>query len=47
MTLTAITAKVYNAPPEIEKILRKNQNGLQRNRSTISKILRVRRIIEV
>ena len=41
ITLTSIVAKVYNAlllnriELEIEKILRKNQNGFQRNQSTI------------
>ena len=45
-------AKIYNAlllnciKPEIEKILRKNQNGFRRNRSTISQILTIRRILE-
>ena len=40
ITLTFIAAKVYNAlllnhiKPEIKKILRKNQNGFQRNRFT-------------
>ena len=33
--------------PEIEKILRKNQNGFQRKRSTTSQILTIHRIIEV
>ena len=52
ITLTAIAAKVYNAlllnriRPEVEKILRKNQNGFRRNRSTTSQILTVRRIVE-
>jgi len=52
ITLTAIAAKIYNAlllnriQPEIEKILRKNQNGFRRNRSTTSQILTIRRIIE-
>ena len=32
--------------PEIEKILRKNQNGFRRNRSTTSQILTIRRIFE-
>ena len=32
--------------PEIEKILRKNQNGFQRNTSTTSQILTIRRILE-
>ena len=50
--LTAIGAKVYNAlflnciKPEIEKILRKNQNSFQRNHSTTSQILIICWIIE-
>ena len=45
ITLTAVTAKVYNAlllnhiKHEIEKILMKNLNGFWRNQSTISQIL--------
>ena len=45
-------AKIYNAllcnciEPKIEKILRKNQNSFWRNRSTISQILTIRRILE-
>ena len=52
ITLTSIAAKVYNTllvnyiKFEIEKILRKNQNGFRRNRSTTSQILTIRRIIE-
>lgn len=52
ITLTAIAAKIYNAMlhnricPEIENILRKNQNGFRKSRSTVSQILTVRRIIE-
>ena len=52
ITLTAIAAKIYNAMllnrilPEVEKVLRKNQNGFRRNRSVTSQILTVRRIIE-
>ena len=44
--------KIYNAllcnriEPKIEKILRKNQNGFQRNQSTISQILTIRQILE-
>ena len=51
ITLTSIAAKIYNAllrnrmEPEID-ILRKNQNGFQRNRSTTSQILTIRRILE-
>ena len=45
ITLTSIAAKIYNAllrnciEPKIDNILRKNQNGFQRNRSTTSQIL--------
>ena len=45
-------AKIYNAllcnciEPKIENILRKNQNGFQRNRSTTSQILTIHRILE-
>ena len=45
-------AKIYNVllrnyvEPKIEKILRKNQNGFQRNRSATSQILTIRRILE-
>ena len=52
ITLTSIAAKIYNAllrnriEPEIGNILRKNQNGFRRNRSTTSQILTVRRILE-
>ena len=52
ITLTAIAAKIYNSmllnriQPEIEKVLRKNQNGFRKKRSTVSQILTVRRIIE-
>ena len=51
-TLTSIAAKIYNAllwyciEPKIDNILRKNQNGFRRNRSTISQILTIRRILE-
>ena len=44
ITLTSIAAKIYNAllrnrrEPEIDNILRKNQNGFWRNRSTTSQI---------
>ena len=44
ITLTSIAAKIYNAllrnriEPEIDNILRKNQNGFKRNRSTTSQI---------
>ena len=52
ITLTSIAAKIYNAllrnriVPKIDNILRKNQNGFQRNRSTTSQILTIRRILE-
>ena len=52
ITLTSIAAKIYNAllwnriEPKIDNILRKNQNGFQRNRSTTSQILTIRRILE-
>ena len=52
ITLTSIVAKIYNAllrnhiVPQIDKILRKNQNGFRRNRSTTSQILTIRRILE-
>ena len=51
ITLTSIAAKIYNAllcnriEPKIEKILNKNQNGFQRNRST-SQILIICGILE-
>ena len=52
ITLTSIPAKIYNAllrnriEPKIDNILRKNQNGFQRNRSTTSQILTIRRILD-
>ena len=52
ITLTSIAAKIYNAllrnriEPKIDNILRKNQNGFRRNRSTTSEILIIRRILE-
>ena len=52
ITLTSIAAKIYNAllrnriEPKIDNILRKNQNGFRRNRSTTSQILTIRRIHE-
>ena len=51
-TLTAIASKVYNElfhnhnRPEVEKVLRKNQNGFQRNWSTTFQILIIHCIIE-
>ena len=53
ITLTSIAAKIYNALPrhrielKINNIIRKNQNGFQRNRSTASQILTIHRILEV
>ena len=52
ITLTSVAAKIYNAllhnriEPKIDNILRKNQNGFQRNRSTTSQILTIHRILE-
>ena len=52
ITLTYIAAKIYNAllrnhiEPKIDNILRKNQNGFWRNRSTTSQILTIHRILE-
>ena len=52
ITLTSIAAKIYNAQlrnhrePKIDHILRKNQNGFRRNRSSTSQILTIRRILE-
>ena len=52
ITLTSIAAKIYNAllrnriEPKIDNILRKNQNGFRRNRSTTSQILTIYRILE-
>ena len=52
ITFMSIAAKIYNAllhnriEPKIYNILRKNQNGFRRNRSTTSQILTIRRILE-
>ena len=52
ITLSSITAKIYNAllrnriEPKTDNILRKNLNGFRRNRSMISQILTIRRILE-
>ena len=52
ITFTSIATKIYNAllrnriEPKIDNILRKNQNGFRRNRSTTSQILTIRRILE-
>ena len=51
ITLISIAAKIYNAllwnriEPKIDNILRKNQNGFWRNRSTTSQIITTRRIL--
>ena len=53
ITLTSIAAKIDNAllcnciELKIEKILRKNQNGFQRNQSTTSQILTICQILGV
>ena len=50
--LTLIAAKIYNAllrnriEPKINNILRKNENGFRRNRSTTSQILTIGRFLE-
>ena len=52
ITLTSIVVQIYNAllrnriEPRIDNILRKNQNGFRRNRSTTSEILTIHRILE-
>ena len=50
ITVTALSGQDYNAlvlkQPEIEKILRKNQNWFQRNRFTTTQILTILCIIE-
>ena len=52
ITLTSIEAKIYNAQqrnriePQIDNVLRKNQNGFRRNRTTTSQILTICRILE-
>ena len=52
ITLTSIAAKIYNTllrnriEPKIDNVLRKNQNGFRKNRSTTSQILTIRRILE-
>ena len=52
ITLTSIAAKIYNAllrnriEPKIDNILRKNQNGFRRNRSTTSQILTICRMVD-
>ena len=52
ITLTTTAAKIFNAllcnriEPKIDIILRRNQIGFRRNRSTTSQILAIRRILE-
>ena len=52
ITLSAIASKVYNSlllnriTPQLDPILRKNQNGFRKKRSTLPQILAIRRIIE-
>ncbi|KAI8498644.1 hypothetical protein Bbelb_238460 [Branchiostoma belcheri] len=52
ITLIPIAAKIYNKlllnriVPAVDPLLRRNQNGFRRGRSTISQILSIRRIIE-
>ena len=52
ITLTSIAAKIFNLMilnrirPEIDPILRKNQNVFRKNRSTSGQILTIRRILE-
>ena len=52
ITLTPIAAKIFNLMilnrirPEIDPILRKNQNGFRKNRSTSEQMLTIRRISE-
>ena len=52
ITYTSIAAKIYNAllryriEPKIDIILRKNQIGFRRNRSTTSQILTIHQTLE-
>ena len=52
ITLNPIAATIYNLMllnrirTEIDPILRKNQNGFRKNRSTTGQILTIRRILE-
>ena len=52
ISLMSTAAKIYNKMlllrirPELEKILRKNQNGFRPGRSTIPQVLTLRRLIE-
>ena len=51
ITFISIAVKIYNAlllnhmEPKIDKVLKKNQNGFQRNQSMTSQILTIRRIL--
>ena len=51
ISLTSTAAKIFNKMillrirPEIEKVLRKNQNGFRPGRSTITQVLSLRRLI--
>ena len=40
------TLQLNRIEPEIEKILKKNQNGFRKNRSTVSQILTISPILE-
>ena len=52
ITFPSRAAQIYNVllrnriEPKIDNILRKNQNGFRRNRTTTSQILTIRRILE-
>ena len=52
ISLTSTAAKIFNKMillrirPEIEKVLRKNQNGFRPGRSTTTQVLSLRRLIE-
>ena len=52
ITLSPIAAKIYisvllnRIQPEVEKVLRRNQNEFRKNRSTLAQIVIVRRIFE-
>jgi|TARA_B110001454_G_scaffold215734_1_gene237708 exonuclease III len=52
ISLTALAAKIYNKlllnriSPKVDPILRRNQNGFRKGRTTIAQVLSLRRIIE-
>ena len=52
ISLTSTAAKIFNKMillrirPEVEKVLRKNQNGFRPGRNTTTQILSLRRLIE-